>query len=94
MTDTPDLDDIDLDLEADLDRAETMLSLRVERRRYGKPVTLVEGFADGTDLASLASRLKRAVGTGGTVTDGRIELQGEHGDRLAALLAEEGYAVE
>lgn len=92
MTDTPDFDDIDL--EADLERAETTLSLRVERRRYGKPMTLVEGFADGTELTSLASRLKRAVGTGGTVTDGRIELQGDHRDRLAALLADEGFTVE
>ena len=92
MTDTPDFDD--LDLAGDLDRAETVLSLRVERRRYGKPMTLVEGFSAGTNLASLASRLKRAVGTGGTVTDGRIELQGEHSERLVSLLSEEGFRVE
>ena len=39
----------DLDLAGDLDRAETVLSIRTERRRYGKPVTIVEGFEAEVD---------------------------------------------
>lgn len=89
------LDDFDLDLDADLARAEQRLSVRVETRRYGKPVTIVEGFELGAvDLADVASTLKRRLGVGGTVDDGAIELQGDHADRLPAVLRELGFAVE
>ncbi|MFC7176330.1 translation initiation factor [Halosegnis marinus] len=91
MNDTDGFDEFDpMD---DLDRAETTLSIRVESRRYGKPMTVVEGFGDGTDLRALASTLKKRIGTGGTVEDGTIELQGDHRDRLPELLEKEGYAV-
>lgn len=83
----------DLDPMADLDRAETTLSIRVESRRYGKPMTVVEGFGGHTDLKTLASTLKKQLGTGGTVEDGTVELQGDHRDRLPELLEKEGYAV-
>lgn len=83
------------DVAEDLARAEQVLSVRVERRRYDKPVTVVEGFEPGTvDLADLASTLKKALGTGGTVKEGHVELQGDHRDRVPDLLREAGYAVE
>ncbi|WP_435063113.1 translation initiation factor [Halobaculum sp. EA56] len=79
---------------ADLDRAEQTLSIRVERRTYDKPVTVIEGFdPDAVDLRELASELKRAVGAGGTVDDGVIEVQGEHAERVRALLEERGFTV-
>ncbi|WP_435333645.1 translation initiation factor [Haloarchaeobius sp. TZWWS8] len=83
----------DLDLIGDLDRAETELSVRVERRRYGKPMTVIDGFPEGTDLRALASKLKRAVGAGGTVDDETIEIQGDQTERVVALLRSEGYAI-
>lgn len=56
--------------------------LRVEKRPKGKVVTVVAGLDPlGNDLPALASKLKARCGAGGTVKDGRIELQG---DRLAA----------
>lgn len=85
----------DLGIGEDLARAEQRVSIHVESRRYGKPTTIVEGFdASGVDLASLASTLKRRLAVGGTVTDGRIELQGAHDDRLREALQDEGFAVE
>jgi len=84
----------ELGIDDDLARAETVLSIRVESRRYSKPMTIVEGFAPDTDLKALASTLKKQLGTGGTVDDGHIELQGDHRDRLPDLLQAEGYAVE
>lgn len=84
----------DLGIGEDLARAEQRLSVRVESRRYGKPVTVVEGFDDeGIDLRTLASTLKRRLATGGTVDDGKIELQGDHADRLPDVLREEGFQV-
>lgn len=77
----------------DLARAEQELSISVERRRYGKPVTVVSGFEGGIDIEALASTLKRRLATGGTVADGRIELQGDHAARLPAVLEEEGFRV-
>jgi translation initiation factor 1 len=83
----------ELGVDDDLAHADTVLSIRVESRRYGKPVTIVEGFAPGTDLKALASTLKKSVGTGGTVEDSHVELQGDHQARLPTLLEAEGYTV-
>jgi translation initiation factor 1 len=82
----------ELGIEDDLSR-ESELTIRVEKRRYDKPVTVVEGFDQGVDLDEVASELKRAVGAGGTVTDGAVEIQGDHRDRLPDLLADRGFRV-
>ena len=59
--------------------------------RGGKTVTVVTGLLlDETALAALFRRLKAACGTGGTVRDGVLELQGDHREQLTSLLAEEG----
>nr|WP_254824675.1 translation initiation factor [Haloglomus halophilum] len=83
----------ELGIDDDLARADASLRIRLEKRRYGKPVTIVEGF-DDVDLAALASELKRALGTGGTVDEDSIELQGDHADRVPALLRERGFTVD
>ncbi|MES3517165.1 MAG: stress response translation initiation inhibitor YciH [Natronomonas sp.] len=78
----------------DLDRAEQELSITVEERRYGKAMTIVEGFGDSTsDIEAVASELKSSLATGGTTTEGAIELQGDHRDRLPDLLRDMGYSV-
>lgn len=85
----------ELGIGEDLDRTEQRLSISVDTRRYGKPVTVVEGFDDASvDLEDLASTLKSRLAVGGTVDDGRIELQGEHEDRLPEVLRDEGFTVE
>ncbi|MEE6210173.1 translation initiation factor [Salarchaeum sp. III] len=81
-------------IEEDLARAEQQLTVRVERRTYDKPVTIVEGFEDeSVDLSALASELKSNLGAGGTVDDGAIEVQGDHADRVRDLLEERGFSV-
>ena len=68
---------------------------RETKGRGGKSVTLVKGLElDATALAKLAQQLKTACGSGGTVKDGVIEVQGEHRDRVIELLAAQGYAVK
>jgi translation initiation factor 1 len=63
--------------------------------RKGKGVTLIKGLAlDGQALAGLAKQLKAACGSGGTVKDGVIEIQGDHRDLLIAALLEQGHTVK
>ena len=57
----------------DLERAEQELTIRVETRRYGKPVTIVEGFdRSKQERKSVASPLKRRLGTGGMTGEGPL----------------------
>ena len=68
--------------------------LRVEKRPKGKVVTVVANLdPEGNDLASLAATLKAKCGTGGTLKDGVIELQGDHVAKAEAALAGIGYKV-
>lgn len=85
----------ELGIDEDLGRAEERLTVRVEERTYGKAMTIVEGFGESSvDLGDLASDLKSSLATGGTVDEGRIELQGDHRERATDLLEEQGFAVE
>ncbi|MDP2323473.1 MAG: translation initiation factor Sui1 [Gammaproteobacteria bacterium] len=68
---------------------------RESKGRAGKAVTLVKGLAlDAVALQQLGKRLKAACGSGGTVKDGVIEVQGEHCDRLIELLKAQGHVVK
>jgi len=63
--------------------------------RRGKGVTVVyELPLTGDQLRELATKLKNACGTGGTAKDGRIEIQGDQRDRVAAELEKLGYKVK
>jgi predicted translation initiation factor SUI1 len=63
--------------------------------RRGKGVTTVFGLAlDETELRELAGTLKQRCGTGGTVKDGRIEIQGDQRERVVAELERLGYKVK
>lgn len=72
--------------------------VRVSRQtqsRAGKAVTLITGLPLGdTELEALARELKRQCGSGGTVKDGVIEIQGEHRDALVAELVRRGFAAK
>jgi translation initiation factor 1 len=66
---------------------------RESKGRGGKTVTLVRGLVlDADALAALGKRLRSACGTGGTVKDGVLEVQGDHAERVIELLKGEGVA--
>ena len=68
---------------------------RETKGRAGKGVTLVKGLAlDAAALAALGKRLKAACGSGGTVKDGVIEIQGDHAERVIELLTKDGRVVK
>jgi len=63
--------------------------------RAGKTVTLVRGVPLAAEaLAALGKQLRSACGSGGTVKDGDIEIQGDHVDTVLARLAALGYTVK
>jgi translation initiation factor 1 len=60
--------------------------------RGGKGVTVVRGLGLAEpELAALGKTLKAACGVGGTAKDGVVELQGDHRDRVLALLGAQGF---
>ncbi len=67
----------------------------VENKRYKKVVTVIEGL-DGKimDIKGLMKRLKSKLACGGTYKDGRIELQGNHINKIKDLLIKEGFKEE
>ena len=68
---------------------------RETKGRKGAGVTVVTGVALGApELTTLATRLKKRCGSGGTVKDGTIEIQGDHRETVAAALREEGWRVK
>jgi predicted translation initiation factor SUI1 len=68
---------------------------RETKGRGGKGVTIISDLPlDEKGLNELATKLKTWLGTGGTVKDGRIEIQGDHRDRIVQELEGMGYRVK
>lgn len=67
---------------------------RETKGRGGKSVTVVKGLAlDPVALALLGKQLRAACGSGGTVRDGVIEVQGDHCERVIEALKHAGYSA-
>ncbi|MGC1376515.1 MAG: hypothetical protein WA821_09835 [Anaerolineales bacterium] len=74
---------------------QTVYLHRESKGRGGKGVTLLKGLAlNEADLSALAKTLKQACGSGGTVKDGVIEIQGEQREKIAEALRKLGYKVK
>jgi len=68
---------------------------RETKGRKGKGVTLITGIPlDDKELKAYAKVLKAKCGTGGTVKDGVVEIQGDHRDFLVPLLQQKGWTVK
>ena len=69
--------------------------MRDRKGRGGKTVTVINGvMGSEAELSTLAQQLKKLCGSGGTVKDGNIEIQGDHCDKVMARLSELGYKVK
>jgi translation initiation factor 1 len=73
--------------------AEQLLRVILEtKHRAGKTVTIVYGFEGAdTDLEALGKALKNFCGTGGSVKDGEIIIQGDHRQKVFQYLKQKGY---
>lgn len=68
---------------------------RETKGRGGKAVTVVRGVPlDAAGLVKLGQQLKAACGSGGTVKEGAIEVQGDHADKVVGVLQAQGYTVK
>jgi len=68
---------------------------RETKGRKGKGMTLITGVPlPAEELKKLAKELKQKCGTGGTLKDGVIEIQGDHRDVLVELLKAKGWTVK
>lgn len=68
---------------------------RETKGRGGKTVTVITGIPlDASGIKALAGELKRRCGSGGTIVDSVIEIQGDHRELLQAELTRRGYRVK
>jgi translation initiation factor 1 len=79
-----------------LEKEQQVIKIRLDKRKFGKEVTVIEGLSGNkNELKQLAKKLKSRLATGGTVKEGRIELQGDHRHRVREILIKElGYPPE
>ena len=69
------------------------LRISLEKRKKGKVVTLVTGLAMDDHIDALLTKLKNVCGSGGTIRDGVLEIQGDHQQRLIDQLSGDGYRI-
>lgn len=74
---------------------QTIYLHRDSKGRRGKTVTVVKKLVlSEEDMQDLAKKLKHVCGSGGTVKDDTIEIQGEHREKIAEALTRMGYKVK
>lgn len=82
------------DVFEEIAKSEQQIKVSVQTRRYGKKITVVEGFDKNVDVKATGKQLKAVLACGGTVKNGTIELQGNHRKRVKPLLVKLGFAEE
>lgn len=77
---------------SELDRSESRLVVRMETRRFGKPVTVIQGLPKaGASMKEVVRILKHRLATGGTVKEGIVLLQGDQRERAKKELVKLGF---
>ena len=67
------------------------ITVKTERRRFGKISTIVSGFDDGVDVKDIAKKLKAKRACGGTFKNKTVELQGNHRGFIKPILVKLGF---
>ena len=77
-------------------KADGIIRIKREMKgRKGKTVTSISGFQEGTDdLKQIAKDLKRQCGSGGSIKDGIVIIQGDHRQTIQVELQKQGFKVK
>ena len=87
-----DFTDFSIDeLVKELDKEKTKVTISKDIRKFSKPVTVISGLADRSDIKEITKQLKTKIGTGGTFKDGQVILQGDHREAAKLLLVSKGF---
>ena len=70
------------------------IKISTQQRKYRKKYTIVEGFDKETDIRQLAKTLKNKLACGGTSKDNRVELQGNHKEKVKEILLKMNYSED
>jgi translation initiation factor 1 len=76
----------------DLEKAEIIISKEI--KKFNKLTTLVRGINNSKEAQLIIKDLKSKLGTGGTIKDGQIILQGDHRETVKKLLVARGFKQE
>ena len=75
-------------------KADQRIQVTLDRKKYGKVVTIVSGFDKGVDVKKVAKDLKNELACGGTYEGNMIELQGNHMRRIKPILEKIGFNID
>lgn len=75
-------------------REQQKITVKTEKRKFGKTYTIVVGIRKEANIDEIFRRLKSKFACGGTAKSGQIELQGDHKSRMKPALAELGFPEE
>lgn len=71
------------------------ISVFLEKKRFNKVYTIIEGIdSKEIDMKELAKKLKNKFACGGTAKEGKIELQGDHKQKVRDVLVESGFSAD
>ena len=71
------------------------INVFTERKAFGKTYTIIKGIDEKEiDIKDLAKKLKSELACGGTAKEGRIELQGNHKDKVRNILVKIGFSPD
>lgn len=76
---------------SEIAKSQQKITVRRDKRRFGKIITIVSGFDEGVDLKDIAKALKVKRACGGTIKGKEIELQGDHKGSIKSILVEKGF---
>ncbi|MBS3116172.1 translation initiation factor [Candidatus Woesearchaeota archaeon] len=75
-------------------REQQKIVVKVEKRKFGKKYTVVEGITKEANLEEIFKKLKSKFACGGTIKNGQVELQGDHLLRIKKVLVDLGFPGE
>ena len=71
------------------------ITVSIVKKKFGKKHTIIEGMSNtDINLRDLTKKLKAKFACGGTAKEGRIELQGDHKQKVKEILIQSGFAPE